>query len=339
MKATKDEVYALFPRLAERRRQVAGTMSGGEQQMLAIGRCLMGRPELVMLDEPSLGLAPALVQELFETVRALNARGLTILLVEQNVAHSLKLADRGYVLENGRIALSGTGQALLADEGVRHAYLGLRGDDRATAAASKASAGKPPFRPIAFAPPLVERRELEGGAFELTSPVPLGPYAISLAHLLRQQAEAHPDRDFLAERDASGAWRRLTYADARRQADAIAQALIELGCGPERPLMILSGNGIDHALLTFGAYVAGVPAVPVSVAYSLMSQDHDKLRHIFAAIRPRAVYAASGKVFAKALAALDLGDCEVIVGTDPPDGVRASLLDVMLEVAPSAAVE
>jgi branched-chain amino acid transport system ATP-binding protein len=130
MKETLAEVFAMFPRLAERRRQAAGTMSGGEQQMLAIGRCLMSRPELIMFDEPSLGLAPSLVQELFETIRALGKRGLTILLVEQNVAHSLKLADRGYVLENGRIALSGTGQTLLADEGVRHAYLGIRPTER-----------------------------------------------------------------------------------------------------------------------------------------------------------------------------------------------------------------
>ena len=119
-------VYKMFPRLAERRRQIAGTMSGGEQQMLAVGRCLMGRPELVMLDEPSLGLAPSLVQELFQTIRALRESGLTVLLVEQNVAHSLKLADRGYVLENGRIELSGTGAELLSDDGVRQAYLGIR---------------------------------------------------------------------------------------------------------------------------------------------------------------------------------------------------------------------
>jgi branched-chain amino acid transport system ATP-binding protein len=119
-------VYKMFPQLAERRRQIAGTMSGGEQQMLAIGRCLMGRPELVMFDEPSLGLAPALVQELFQTIRSLRESGLTVLLVEQNVAHSLKLADRGYVLENGRIALSGTGAELLDNDGVRQAYLGIR---------------------------------------------------------------------------------------------------------------------------------------------------------------------------------------------------------------------
>jgi len=125
MRTTMGEVYALFPRLAERRTQAAGTMSGGEQQMLAIGRCLMGRPELIMFDEPSLGLAPALVQELFKAIRALNEKGLTVLLVEQNVVASLKLASRAYVLENGRIVLSGTGAGLLEDDGVRQAYLGV----------------------------------------------------------------------------------------------------------------------------------------------------------------------------------------------------------------------
>jgi len=120
-----ERVYSLFPRLAERREQFAGTMSGGEQQMLAIGRCLMGQPELIMFDEPSLGLAPALVQELFQTIRKLNEAGLTVLLVEQNVAMSLKLANRGYVIENGRIVLSGTGEKLLHDDGVRQAYLGV----------------------------------------------------------------------------------------------------------------------------------------------------------------------------------------------------------------------
>jgi branched-chain amino acid transport system ATP-binding protein len=120
------EVFAMFPRLGERRGQVAGTMSGGEQQMLAIGRCLMGRPQLIMFDEPSLGLAPALVQELFRTVRALNERGLTVLLVEQNVVASLKLAKRAYVLENGRIVMTGTGAELLAEDRVRQAYLGVQ---------------------------------------------------------------------------------------------------------------------------------------------------------------------------------------------------------------------
>jgi len=119
------EVYAMFPRLAERKRQLAGTMSGGEQQMLAIGRCLMASPELIMFDEPSLGLAPAIVQEVLHTIRSLHASGLTILLVEQNVAVSLKISQHAYVLENGRVAMSGPGAQLLHDDRVRQAYLGL----------------------------------------------------------------------------------------------------------------------------------------------------------------------------------------------------------------------
>jgi len=122
---TMREVYALFPHLAERRSQLAGTLSGGEQQMLAIGRCLMGRPELIMFDEPSLGLAPTVVQEVLRTIRALNDKGLTVLLVEQNVAVSLKISQHAYVLENGRVVMSGSGEALLHDDRVRQAYLGL----------------------------------------------------------------------------------------------------------------------------------------------------------------------------------------------------------------------
>ena len=121
----RERVLALFPRLRERLRQAAGTLSGGEQQMLAIGRCLMGAPELVMFDEPSLGLAPTVVQQVLAAIRDLNAQGLTCVLVEQNVAVSLKLASRAYVLENGRITLSGSGAELLADDRVRQAYLGM----------------------------------------------------------------------------------------------------------------------------------------------------------------------------------------------------------------------
>jgi branched-chain amino acid transport system ATP-binding protein len=123
--ANLERVLALFPKLAQRERQAAGTLSGGEQQMLAIGRCLMGEPSLVMFDEPSLGLAPAVVGEMLRAIRQLGSEGLTVVLVEQNVAVSLKLADRAYVLENGRIVLEGTGAELLADDRVRQAYLGL----------------------------------------------------------------------------------------------------------------------------------------------------------------------------------------------------------------------
>jgi len=123
--ANRERVLAMFPRLKERLRQAAGTLSGGEQQMLAIGRCLMGAPELVMFDEPSLGLAPTIVQAVLAAIRDLNREGLTCVLVEQNVALSLKLASRAYVLENGRVTLSGTGADLLADDRVRQAYLGM----------------------------------------------------------------------------------------------------------------------------------------------------------------------------------------------------------------------
>jgi len=121
----RDRALALFPVLVERVRQPAGTLSGGEQQMLAIARCLMGAPELIMFDEPSLGLAPAIARAVLDIIRDLNRDGITCLVVEQNVALSLKLASRAYVLENGRITLTGTGAELLADDRVRSAYLGL----------------------------------------------------------------------------------------------------------------------------------------------------------------------------------------------------------------------
>ena len=119
-----ERVYAQFPRLSERRRQTAGTLSGGEQQMLAIGRALMSRPKLLMLAEPSMGLAPILVEQIFDIIRELHKAGTTILLVEQNAQMALSVADRAYVLETGRISLSGTGAELAASDEVRKAYLG-----------------------------------------------------------------------------------------------------------------------------------------------------------------------------------------------------------------------
>ena len=119
-----ERVYEQFPRLKERRRQVAGTLSGGEQQMLAMGRALMSNPKLLMLDEPSMGLAPLLVEQIFDIIKELHRAGTTILLVEQNAQMALSVADRGYVLETGRVTLTGPGRELLADEAVKKAYLG-----------------------------------------------------------------------------------------------------------------------------------------------------------------------------------------------------------------------
>ena len=121
------DVYERFPRLKERRKQVAGTLSGGEQQMLAIARALMSRPRLLLLDEPSLGLAPLVVKQIFQILRELTAQGMTLFLVEQNARHALNLSDRAYVMVNGQIRLSGSGQTLLNDPEVRKAYLGISG--------------------------------------------------------------------------------------------------------------------------------------------------------------------------------------------------------------------
>ena len=126
MARTMADVYERFPRLKERKRQLAGTLSGGEQQMLAVGRALMSRPKLLMMDEPSLGLAPLVVQGIFDIIRTINQQGVTVLLIEQNANMALKLADRAYVLETGLITKTGTGAELLADESIKEAYLGKK---------------------------------------------------------------------------------------------------------------------------------------------------------------------------------------------------------------------
>ena len=124
IKANLEEIYEMFPRLLERKNQVAGTLSGGEQQMLAMGRAMMSTPDLLMLDEPSMGLSPLLVDQVFEIIKRFHEKGTTILLVEQNANKSLAISDRAYVLENGKIVLSGTGKELLASPEIKKAYLG-----------------------------------------------------------------------------------------------------------------------------------------------------------------------------------------------------------------------
>jgi feruloyl-CoA synthase len=156
-------------------------------------------------------------------------------------------------------------------------------------------AAPPPFKPLAQRPPAVEV-EHKSGAIYLRSKYPLGQMHRSIAHLLEQRAGEHPDRNFIAERTPLpdgklGEWRFITYGDMNRRADAVAQTLLDRGLGPEAPLMVLSGNSIVHATMMLGAMKARVPVAPVSIAYSLMSADHGKLKHVFASAKPKMIFA------------------------------------------------
>ncbi len=193
--------------------------------------------------------------------------------------------------------------------------------------------------PTEFAPPKVVVEDLRGGGWIVRSPVPLLPYERSLGVLLRKWAGECRDRAFLAERDAAGAWRVLTWGEAGKQADAIAQALLDRGLGPERPLMILSGNSVAHALLTLGGFLAGVPVVPVSVAYSLLSGDFSKLRSILSAVRPGLVFAESAGPYSRALATVPLGGAEVVLREGTIDGVAATPFSRLPETPATEAVE
>src|SRR6202521_1226104 len=172
---------------------------------------------------------------------------------------------------------------------------------------------KPSFRPIAFSVPRIPSETAPDGVIHLRCLTPLEPCDPSLVRLFRAAVEAQPERLFLAERSADGPWRSVTYAQARRTVDAVAQALIDRGLSAERPVMILSGNSIDHALLMLAGFTAGVPVAPVSVAYSLQSRDHQKLEHIAALLTPGLVYVADTAAFAKAIAALDPA-IEIVAG-------------------------
>jgi feruloyl-CoA synthase len=196
-----------------------------------------------------------------------------------------------------------------------------------------------PRATLSFAPASVEVEELPGGGMILRSPTPLGPYAQSLGELLRHWSMAAPDRTFLAERGPDGNWRTVSYAETRRRVEAVAQALIVRGLSPDNPVMLLSDNGIDNGLLQLGCMHVGIPSAPVSPAYSLMSQDHAKLNYIFDLIRPRLIFAANGRMFARALAALDLEGVEVVVSTDAPEAVTATPFAELIAAEPSRAVE
>src|SRR3954451_10344902 len=179
----------------------------------------------------------------------------------------------------------------------------------------------------ALAPPRVVMEAAPDGSRILRSEIELEPYEASLGLLLRHWAREAPERVFLAERGADGEWIELTWGEAGAKANAIAQALLNRGLDAQRPVMILSGNSIDHALLTLGGFLAGVPVVPVSPAYSLMSQDYGKVKHIAALIKPGLVYAADAGPFAGVLAAVDFGGAEIVLSTGSGAAASRELVD------------
>ena len=196
----------------------------------------------------------------------------------------------------------------------------------------------PPCRPIAFAPADIACDAVDSGGFRLSARTPLAPHDPSLGRMFRAAVEAQPDRVFLAERGSDG-WRMLTYAACRPIVDGVAAAFIERGLSAERPVMVLSGNGIDHALLMLAAYTAGVPIAPVSVAYSLQSSDHAKLKHIAGLLQPGLVYVDDTATFAGALSALDRTGFEIVAGQNGAKLDDVASLTSLAATRPGAAVE
>ncbi|HEY1630888.1 MAG TPA: AMP-binding protein [Rhizomicrobium sp.] len=192
----------------------------------------------------------------------------------------------------------------------------------------------PPFKPLAQKAPSISVDRKPDGTVYLKSNHELGSTHRSIAHLLEERAGLHPGRNYIGERQPLpdgklGDWRYITYGEANAQASAIAQALIERGLGPDAPLMILSGNSIAHAVMMLGAMKARVPVAPVSVAYSLMSGDHGKLRHVFETTKPKMIFAQQGPVYAKALAALPLDGVDVVTVMPIPDRATISFADLL----------
>src|SRR6202050_1507256 len=208
-----------------------------------------------------------------------------------------------------------------------------------TATKALETSAKPPLRPVLLGPAdvVVERRG--DGAIVLRSPHPLPAFPQKLTERLVHWAKAAPERVFLAQRDAAGAWRTLTYADALTQGRAIAAALLERVLSPERPIAILSGNDIEHALLGLAAMHVGIPYAPISVPYSLLSKDFGKLKTIIEVLGPGLVFAANGAAFARAIAATVPPGVEIAVTASPPPKQRTTLSSHLGQAQPSAAVD
>jgi feruloyl-CoA synthase len=201
----------------------------------------------------------------------------------------------------------------------------------------------PPFKPLAQKPPSVETTRKPDGTIYIKQRYPLGEMHRSIAHLLEERAAQHPTRNYIGERTPLpdgklGDWRYITYGEMDTRASAVAQALLDRGLGPDTPLMVLSGNSIVHAAMMLGAMKARVPVAPVSVAYSLMSGDHSKLRHVFETARPKMIFAEQGPVFARALAALPLDGVEIVTVIPIPDRATTSFDDLIeVNVGPAVA--
>ncbi len=181
----------------------------------------------------------------------------------------------------------------------------------------------PPFRPLPQKPPAIDLRKLPDGTVYIAQTHALGSLHRSIAHLFEARAKQHPERNFIGERapldgGKTGDWRFITYGEMYARAQAIAQALLSRGMNADTPLMILSGNSIRHATMMLGAMFAGVPVAPVSVAYSLMSGDHSKLKHVFAVAAPKMIFAEQGPLYARALAALPLDGVEIVTALPVP---------------------
>src|ERR1700734_1186387 len=204
--------------------------------------------------------------------------------------------------------------------------------------AALSSHQKPPLRPVKLGPPDVTVERRNDGAIILRSPHPLRPYAKNLTERLVYWAGAVPDRVFLAQRDSTGDWRTLTYAQTLASARSIATALLQRDLSPERPIAILSGNDIEHALLGLAAMHVGIPYAPISVPYSLMSQDFGKLKSIIDFLTPGLVFTASGTAFARAITATVPAGVEIVVATAPSNGDQTGFAR-LVETKPSPKVE
>jgi feruloyl-CoA synthase len=208
-----------------------------------------------------------------------------------------------------------------------------------TRAASPAPADQAPVRPISFGPVDIACTPRPDGTLVLHSRRSLEPFDANVARMFRRASERHPERLYLAERAPDGSWAGLTYESARRQVDAVAQALIDRELCQARPVMILSGNAIEHALLMLACFTAAVPVAPVSVAYSLQSRDYAQLRHIAKLLTPGLVYAADTALFAPALGALDSSQWELVAGRNGANLPRVTPFATLAQTRPTAAID